>query len=114
VISVNLASLKDATFEVLDKGAARGLGLVNFEGNRRRTGAYQWSEGRSFVNLLESLEISENAAFSASSSGSNSSALVFICVIECSREYMLQNWGSAYCGNGVAGCNQFMMVVVYQ
>ena len=40
----------------------------------------QSSEGRSFVNLLESLEISEKAAFNASSSGSSSSALAFICV----------------------------------
>ena len=38
--------------------------------------------GRSFVSLLESLEISEKAAFNASSSGSSSSALAFICVVE--------------------------------
>ena len=42
---------------------------------------YQSSVGRSLVNLLESLEISEKATFNASSSGSNSSALAFICVV---------------------------------
>lgn len=42
----------------------------------------QSSAGRSFVNLLESLDILEKAAFNASSSGSNSSALAFICFIE--------------------------------
>jgi len=42
---------------------------------------YQSSVGRSFVNLLESLEISEKAAFNASSSGSSSSARAFICVV---------------------------------
>lgn len=41
----------------------------------------QSSPGRSFVSLLESLEISEKAAFNASSSGSNSSALAFIAEI---------------------------------
>ena len=41
---------------------------------------HQSSVGRSFVNLLESLEISEKAAFNASSSGSSSSALAFVCV----------------------------------
>lgn len=39
---------------------------------------HQSSAGRSFVNLLESLDILEKAAFNASSSGSSSSALDFI------------------------------------
>ena len=43
---------------------------------------YHSLAGRSLVNLLESREISEKAAFNASSSGSNSSALAFIYIAE--------------------------------
>ena len=58
---------------VADNDEGRSVAIVN---------PCQSSAGRSFVNLLESLDILEKAAFNASSSGSNSSALAFICFIE--------------------------------
>jgi len=67
----------------------------NGEGRRSVTivNRCQSSAGRSFVNLLESLDILEKAAFNASSSGSNSSALAFICHRGITWVRLVDLWG---------------------